>query len=31
MIVSESKHLHVTSIWQPEKSEDVEELFIYHL
>ena len=31
MIVSESKHLHVTFIWQPEKSEDVEELFMYHL
>ena len=31
MILSESKHLHVTFIRQPEKSEDVKEPFTFHL
>ena len=30
MILSESKHLHVTFIWQPEKSEDVKKLLLVY-
>ena len=31
MILSESKHLLVTFIWQPEKSEDVKKLLLIYL